>query len=613
MPAIRGRWSSARASSSAASKCARAAAKSPCSAARMPAPLRDVHPQLRRAVAGRQRRLGQLAALGDVAAGAPVVRDAPDQRQRRLGVAGGGRVADRGADVVVVGVEPRQPVRRGRRCACPPRRPGAARAYARAWRSRTVVGVVELLERVFADGLEHAEAAAVAGEQGVVGERGDAVQRVGAADGFGGLQREAADEHAELGEQALRRARRAGRSSSRSRRAASAGAAGASRGPALSRSSRRVEAVEDLGGGEDLDPGGGELDRQRQPVEPRADLRDPRLVAGLELQPRVDGAGAAQEQRDRGLGRQRAERELVLGRDPQRRAAGDDQLRAGRRREHAAELAAPRPAPARSCRRRRSVCEARAPARARRATRAGSSTAPSAIIRAPSGNAPPSRCASSSANRVLPIPPGPVSVSSRTSRRSSADRRSRGPRRGRAAGRAERAAAAPRARRAGRASASVERRVLGQDRRLELLQLAAGVQPELLDEDVRARAGRPRARRPGGRRGRGRASAARGSARGTGARRSAPRARPTSAAWRPSARSASIRRSSAASRSSSSRSASVAAGPEQRRVDERRPAEQRQRLAQQLAGLRRRRVVGARRPASRSGRGRAGPARASIA
>ena len=167
----------------------------------------------------------------------------------------------------------------------------------------------------------------------MVGERGDAVERVGAADGLGGLEREAAGEDAELREQALRARGRAGRSSSRSRRAASAGARGASRGPELSRSSRRVEAVEDLGGREDLDPRGGELDRQRQAVEPGADLRDPRLVAGLERQPRVDGAGAAQEQRDRGLGGERAERELVLGGDPQRRAARDDELRVRRRGE----------------------------------------------------------------------------------------------------------------------------------------------------------------------------------------------------------------------------------------------------------------------------------------
>jgi hypothetical protein len=60
------------------------------------------------------------------------------------------------------------------------------------------------VERELADGLEHAEAAAVAGDQGVVGERGDAVQRVGAADALGGVEREAADEHAELGEQPLR-------------------------------------------------------------------------------------------------------------------------------------------------------------------------------------------------------------------------------------------------------------------------------------------------------------------------------------------------------------------------------------------------------------------------
>ena len=67
------------------------------------------------------------------------------------------------------------------------------------------VGVLEVLERVLADGLEHAEAAAVAGEQALVGERGDAVERVGAADGLGGGEGEAAGEDAELGEQLLRR------------------------------------------------------------------------------------------------------------------------------------------------------------------------------------------------------------------------------------------------------------------------------------------------------------------------------------------------------------------------------------------------------------------------
>ncbi len=38
------------------------------------------------------------------------------------------------------------------------------------------------------------------------------------------------------------------------------------------------EAVEDRGGGEDLDAGGGELDRERQAVEARADLLDQPLV-----------------------------------------------------------------------------------------------------------------------------------------------------------------------------------------------------------------------------------------------------------------------------------------------------------------------------------------------
>ena len=118
-----GRCSSARASSSARLEVRAGGLEVALLGGQDAGAVLDVHPQLRWAVARRQRRLGELAALGDVAAGAPVVRGAPDQRQRRLDVAGGGRVADRGADVVVIGVEPRAASAAGRRCACPPRPP----------------------------------------------------------------------------------------------------------------------------------------------------------------------------------------------------------------------------------------------------------------------------------------------------------------------------------------------------------------------------------------------------------------------------------------------------------------------------------------------------------
>ena len=49
-----------------------------------------------------------------------------------------------------------------------------------------------------------------------------------------------------------------------------------------------------------------------------------------------------------------------------------------------------------------------------------------------------------------------------------------------------------------RGRGEVERRVLAQDRLLELAQLAAGLDAELVDERAGAPPGRPRARPPGG-------------------------------------------------------------------------------------------------------------------
>ena len=133
------------------------------------------------------------------------------------------------------------------------------------------VRLFELLARVLADRLEHPEAAArPAAQEALVDERLQLVE-VGVADGLGRLEREAAGEDGEPAEQALlllveqvvapldRRPQRAlplGRVAARRRS-----------GAASARSRRSSSS-----GRQQPRPRGGELDRERQPVEPAADL-----------------------------------------------------------------------------------------------------------------------------------------------------------------------------------------------------------------------------------------------------------------------------------------------------------------------------------------------------
>ena len=79
----------------------------------------------------------------------------------------------------------------------------------------------------------------------------------------------------------------------------------------------------------------------------------------------------------------------------------------------------------------------------------------------------------------------------------------------------------------------VQRRVVGQDRSLELLQARALARARARRAARAAHPGRPAARRPGGRSGTARASAGRGGARATDARAPMPRARPPAARARP--------------------------------------------------------------------------------
>ena len=70
---------------------------------------------------------------------------------------------------------------------------------------------------------------------------------------------------------------------------------------------------------EQLDAGGCQLDRQRQPIEPCADLDD-RVSVIANGDVRADGEGAIDEQRRRGIAAQRARRiEVAWGRMRQRR------------------------------------------------------------------------------------------------------------------------------------------------------------------------------------------------------------------------------------------------------------------------------------------------------
>ena len=88
-----------------------------------------------------------------------------------------------------------------------------------------------------------------------------------------------------------------------------------------------------------LRPGRGELDRERQAFEARADLRDERGVRRRQLERAACGPGALDEEQ---LGRTEVERrhqQLVLAGDVQRRAARDEQVQLRRRGQQPGDVA----------------------------------------------------------------------------------------------------------------------------------------------------------------------------------------------------------------------------------------------------------------------------------
>ena len=126
----------------------------------------------------------------------------------------------------------------------------------------------------------------------------------------------------------------------------------------------------------------------------------------------------------------------------------------------------------------------------------------------------------------------------------------------------------------------VERGVLAQDRLVQLAQLGAGLDADLVDQQAAAPRGTPRAPRPGARSDTARASAGRAGARAAGARRRAPRARPPGRRGGRAPGRRRCARSSATARRSSSRAISGCANGSYATSASGGPAPERERLAQ---------------------------------
>ena len=198
---------------------------------------------------------------------------------------------------------------RGRARARPPARPrvrssprmrSATRVSKNvAWRSRIAASSPDCAswsQRIAADRLEHREALAVPSDEALVDERAERVE-LGVADGLRGLEREAAAEDRQRGEQSallgieqvVRPGQRPLQGAMPLRCVAVA---------ALEQLQRRVQPGEDRVWREQPDARGRELERERQPVEPSADGCDRARVGVGHLERRLDGPGAFDEEGD---------------------------------------------------------------------------------------------------------------------------------------------------------------------------------------------------------------------------------------------------------------------------------------------------------------------------
>ena len=190
----------------------------------------------------------------------------------------------------------------------------------------------ESLERVLPDRREHRQPLLVGPpEQAVVEERGEVVE-IGVADALGGFDPEPAREHRQssedallpLGEQVV--APRNGSPQCLLPRRQVARPTGEQLEPP-------VEPRQQLLRAEQLDARGSELERQGEPVDPRADGFDDGFVLLGEPEAGVDGGRAAREELQRLEPRERRHRILALDREAQGRPARHEQLECGAGRE----------------------------------------------------------------------------------------------------------------------------------------------------------------------------------------------------------------------------------------------------------------------------------------
>ena len=198
-----------------------------------------------------------------------------------------------------------------------------------------LAGAVQLLAPELADRLQHREPRRPAGglgpaDQRLVDQGGEPVEGVhpevlGIADRLGRLERPAAGEHRQPGEQApLDRVEQV-----------VAPGDGAAQGPLPVREGpgpggqqgeALLEPGQDLGGRQHLGPGGGQLDGQGQPVEPGRDLGHRRGVLCRQPELRPRRLGPLHEQRRRLLGAQRRDDQLLLAPEGEGDPGGDQHL-----------------------------------------------------------------------------------------------------------------------------------------------------------------------------------------------------------------------------------------------------------------------------------------------
>ena len=377
----------------------------------------------------------------------------------------------------------------------------------------------ELLERVLTDRLEHREPAVCdAAEQAAVHEGGEDRKQIRAVVGtnrLDGVDRAAAREHREpreqdalgLGEERVAPVERRAKRLLPARKIARA---------ACEHVERLFEPLHHPRRRQQLAARGGELDRERQPVEPPADLRDvPRTLLCRARRrdrrhaharrrgerrrwrraPRTSASRRGSAARSGGTGyscspRRRSGARLVAS-TASRGAAASSSATSGAAWSSCSKLSSSeQDAPVAQVLRERigggrSPSSTSSASRSSSASSAGSATGARSTKTAPSRSSAASSSATASASRVLPVPPGPVSVTRRTSsRRSSAVTAaisSRRPTSG--VGGVGRRRAPARA-----CSGAAERRIVAEDAALELLQRRAGLDAELVDEHSPGRA-----------------------------------------------------------------------------------------------------------------------------